>query len=308
MYGTDTIEDTIRRLVRQFSHAGLHFGHGTDNALDEAAWLVLQVAGKPLDGSFEDWQERLDSPQLQKIEHLAQTRCDTGKPLAYLLGSAWFTGLEFTVNEDVLVPRSPVAELIVAGYAPWAEPGKVKQVLDMCTGSGCIGIATAAWMPGTRVDLADISPAALAVARENVRRHGLEQRIRLFESDLFDSLPPCRYDLVVANPPYVPASSLAGLPREYREEPELGLVSGNDGLDAPLQILLDAPRYLCEYGVLVCEVGESDSRLQQRLPSVPFTWVEFEHGGSGVFVLEYDELQAAAPAVRAAMELRKDVT
>lgn len=303
-----TIGSMIGELAHQFSEAGLYFGHGTDNALDEAAWLVLNVVGKPLDGSFDGWQEPLDDGQVNETRRLARARCETGRPLAYLLGTAWFAGMEFEVNEDVLVPRSPIAELIRDGFSPWVKPERLEHVLDMCTGSGCIGIATAARLPDTRVDLADISPAALAVARRNVDRHGLGNRVRLFQSDLFRSVPEFAYGLIVANPPYVPDATMQALPREYREEPELGLASGADGLDAPLQILLDAPRYLCEYGVLVCEVGESDERLDSLLPSVPFTWLEFEHGGSGVFVLDRDELQAAIPAVSAAMELRANVT
>lgn len=308
MTETQTIESMIGELAQRFSEAGLYFGHGTDNALDEAAWLVLHIAGKPLDGSFEDWRDRLDDSQVCEIERLARARCETGRPLAYLLGTAWFAGLEFEVNEDVLVPRSPIAELIGDGFSPWVKPERLEHVLDMCTGSGCIGIATAARLPDARVDLADISPAALDVARRNVDRHGLGNRVRLFESNLFRAVPEIAYGLILANPPYVPDAAVQALPREYREEPELGLASGADGLDAPLQILLDAPRYLCEYGVLICEVGESDERLDNLLPSVPFTWLEFEHGGSGVFVLDRDELQAATPAVSAAMELRANVT
>ena len=303
-----TIGDWIERIAEQFDRAGLHFGHGTDNALDEAAWLVLHAAGEPLDGRFDDWGAPVTARVAGEITRLAELRCASGKPLAYLLGTAWFAGLEFEVSEDVLVPRSPIAELIRDGFTPWVKPGQVRRALDMCTGSGCIGIATAAWMPGVAVDLADISPSALAVARRNVQRHGLERRVSLYESDLFASLPGTPYDLIVANPPYVPSRSLESLPREYREEPQIGLVSGADGMDAPLQILLDAPRFLCEYGVLVCEVGESEERLGRLLPAVPFTWLEFEHGGSGVFVLNRDELLAAAPALSEAMEKRSDVT
>ena len=303
-----TLAQWIDHVAAQFAAADLHYGHGTDNEQDEAAWLVLHAAGATLDGSFDDWGRLADEATIKKIEELSRLRCETGKPLAYLTGTAFFAGLAFEVNEDVLVPRSPLAELILNGFRPWAKPGALQRVLDMCTGSGCIGIAAAVYTPGLRVDLADISPAALEVARRNVQRHGVGDRVSLFESDLFASIPPVAYDLVLANPPYVPAASVASLPREYREEPELGLVSGADGLDAPLAILLDAPRFLCEYGVLVCEVGESEQRLAALLPDVPFTWLEFEHGGSGVFVLSREELLSAAPAVEAAMEKRNDVT
>ena len=208
MTAKQTIGSMIGELAQQFSEAGLHFGHGTDNALDEAAWLVLHVAGKPLDGSFDGWQEPLDDDQVHETRRLALARCETGRPLAYLLGTAWFAGLEFEVNEDVLVPRSPIAELIGDGFSPWVKPERLEHVLDMCTGSGCIGIATAARLPDIRVDLADISPAALAVARRNADRHGLGNRVRLVQSDLFRSLPESAYGLIVANPPYVPETAM----------------------------------------------------------------------------------------------------
>lgn len=302
------IEDWIRQIAAQFEQAGLFFGHGTDNALDDAAWLVLHVMDKPLDGSFEGWDESVPEKKGAQIEQLAERRCTSALPLAYLLGTAFFAGLEFEVSEDVLVPRSPIAELIQEAYQPWIRPNHEPRILDMCTGSGCIGIATAAHMPDSHVDLSDISSAALEVARRNVRRHGLEKRVHCYESDLFSGLPETLYDLIVTNPPYVPEDELKSLPREYRQEPGIGLVSGVDGLDAPLQILLDAPRFLCEYGVLVCEVGESEQRLANLLPRVPFTWLQFNHGGSGVFVLTREELLAAAPAVKEAMDVRKHVT
>lgn len=303
-----TIADWVDRVAQQFTVAGLHFGHGTDNAQDEAAWLVLHTVGAPLDGRFDDWGRVLDGDEVTEIERLSLLRCSSSKPLAYLTGTAFFAGLAFDVNEDVLVPRSPLAELILDGFQPWVKPGGLERVLDMCTGSGCIGIATAVHMPHVRVDLADISRAALDVAQRNVLRHGVQNRVCLFESDLFAALPEQAYDLLLANPPYVPAAAIASLPSEYREEPEIGLASGGDGLDAPLAILLDAPRFLCEYGVLLCEVGESEDRLAALLPEVPFTWLEFERGGSGVFVLTREQLLEAAPVVDAAMGKRNDVT
>lgn len=303
-----TIADWVDHVAQQFTAAGLHFGHGTDNALDEAAWLVLHAVGAPLDGRFDDWGRVLLGDEVTEIERLSLLRCSTGKPLAYLTGTAFFAGLAFDVNEDVLVPRSPLAELILDGFRPWVKPRGLERVLDMCTGSGCIGIATAVHMPHVCVDLADISRAALDVAQRNVMRHGVQDRVNLFESDLFNALPAQAYDLVLANPPYVPAATIATLPREYREEPEIGLASGGDGLDAPLAVLLDAPRFLCEYGVLLCEVGESEDRLAALLPEVPFTWLEFERGGSGVFVLTREQLLEAAPAVGVAMGKRNDVT
>jgi ribosomal protein L3 glutamine methyltransferase len=303
-----TLAGWIAAVAARFEAAGLHYGHGTDNPVDEAAWLVLHVAGESLAGDVTSGSKSVSAGVASEIERLAELRCTSGKPLAYLTGTAFFAGLEFEVNEDVLVPRSPMAELILDGFRPWVQPESLCRVLDLCTGSGCIGIASAMYLPGTRVDLADIDDAALSVARANVLRHGLEGRVRLFQSDLFASVPGERYELITANPPYVPQASVAGLPAEYRAEPELGLASGRDGLDAPLSILLDAAGYLCEDGVLVCEVGESERRLDDLLPDVPFTWLEFAHGGSGVFVLTRDELVKAAPRVAEVIGKRNDVT
>jgi ribosomal protein L3 glutamine methyltransferase len=302
-----TVAEWIDRITAQFDRAGLHFGHGTDNARDESAWLVLHVVGAPLDGRFADWGRVVERPQEAEIQRLADARCDSGEPLAYLTGRAWFAGLEFEVTRDVLVPRSPLAELILDKFRPWAEPGRVRRVLDLCTGCGCIAIATAVQLPGAQVDASDISRAALAVAANNVERHGLAGRVLLLHSDLFQSLAPCRYDLIVANPPYVALDTLESLPSEYRAEPGLGLVSGTDGLDATLEILGAAPHYLAPDGILFCEVGESETGLVSALPSVPFLWLEFEHGGSGVFALTRAELEAAQPAVQALIKVRKNV-
>ena len=287
------IAECIEQITRQLDEAGLCYGHGTDNAGDEAAWLVLHAAGEPLDGSFDDWERCITQEELLEANRLARARCESRLPLAYLLGVAWFAGLEFEVDENVLVPRSPLAELILDQYSPWVDPGRVCRILDMCTGSGCIAIASALYLPGAQVDAADISAKALDVARRNVERHQLADRVTLIESDLFQSIPARRYDLIVANPPYVPVQTVGDLPAEYRAEPGLGLASGSDGLDAVLSILLDAPDFLGEDGVLVCEVGESEQRLAAALPGIPFLWLEFEHGGSGVFVLTKDQLKEA---------------
>jgi ribosomal protein L3 glutamine methyltransferase len=304
MKNTSTVADCIEAVATTLASAGLHFGHGTDNARDEAAWLVLHVLGEPLDGSFCDWGQAVAEPQSQAIRQLAAERCASRKPLAYLTGTAFFAGLEFAVNEQVLVPRSPIAELILDGYRPWVEPERVGWILDMCTGSGCIAVASAVRLPGAQVDAADISPAALKVAALNVERHGLAGRVALFQSDLFEALPARRYDLIVANPPYVSSASMRSLPGEYLSEPGLGLESGPDGLDATLKILLDAPRFLGKDGVLICEVGESEDRLAQVLPEVPLLWLEFERGGSGVFVLSRQQLEEAGAVIATAMEIR----
>lgn len=302
-----TIAELIDRTTEQLERADLCFGHGTDNARDEAAWLVLHVAGVRLDGSFSDWGRTVTPGEQEKVAQLLDQRCNRRAPLAYLLGTAWFAGLEFFINANVLVPRSPLAELILDQFQPWVRPDRVNRVLDLCTGSGCIAIATAVHMPGVRVDAADISAAALDVARRNVERHGLEKKVTLLQSDLFTAIPPAKYDLIVSNPPYVPAGSISGLPAEYCAEPGLGLASGEDGLDAVLTILLDAPRFLGEDGILVCEVGESEQRLAEALPSVPFTWLEFARGGSGVFVLTRNLLEEAGEELTALIGKRSHV-
>ncbi|MDX1381175.1 MAG: 50S ribosomal protein L3 N(5)-glutamine methyltransferase [Xanthomonadales bacterium] len=302
-----TVKTWIDRIAAQFGAADLHFGHGTDNARDEAAWLVLDAIGAPLDGSFDDWGRPVVEAEAAQISRIADERCRSGRPLAYLLGSAWFAGLEFEVGPDVLVPRSPIAELILDGFRPWLAPDRIRRVLDLCTGCGCIGIAAACHLPDCRVDAVDISDPALAVAARNAARHAVTQRVRLLRSDLFQSLPPCRYDLILANPPYVPQDALAGLPSEFRAEPGLGLASGPDGLDATLRILADAPDFLAEDGILVCEVGESEERLAAALPTVPFLWLEFQYGGAGVFLLTRRQLEAARPALAALIGKRKHV-
>ena len=301
------VAECIEQLIRQFDDADLSYGHGTDNSRDEAAWLVLHVVGALLDGDFNDWGRVVTETEQLEVNRLARLRCEGRLPLAYLLGVARFAGLEFEVDENVLVPRSPLAELILDQYRPWTEPGRVGKILDMCTGSGCIAIASALYMPGAQVDAADISSKALEVARRNVERHRLADRVTLIESDLFQSIPARRYDLIVANPPYVPVQTVGDLPAEYRAEPGLGLASGSDGLDAVLSILLDAPDFLGEDGVLVCEVGESEERLAAALPVIPFMWLEFEHGGSGVFVLMKGQLEKARADLAALIGERRNV-
>ena len=301
------VSEWIKQVTAKLELAGLHYGHGTDNPADEAAWLVMHTVGAPLDGSFSHWDQVVTTAQEGRIHDILERRIAQQLPLAYILRSSWFAGLEFEVSPAVLVPRSPIAELILEQFQPWIAPELVSNVLDLCTGSGCIGIATALSMPWVKVDASDISPQALEVARNNVARHGVGNRVTLYESDLFTGLPGKQYDLILANPPYVPQASVPKLPAEYRAEPELGLASGVDGLDACLQILLSATRYLAPQGLLVCEVGESAARLQNVLPFVPFTWLEFENGGSGVFALSRQELLEAAAAIESVIEEHKNV-
>jgi len=301
------VSQWIDQAAQEFLQAGLHFGHGTDNASDEAVWLVLHSVDAPLDGSFENWQQKVSAEQARRIRDLISIRLSSRQPLAYLLGSAWFAGLEFAVNEHVLVPRSPIAELILEVYSPWLKPGQLHRVLDMCTGCGCIAIANAVYLPEVQVDAADISSSALEVAKHNVALHGVADRVRLIQSDLFTELSGQKYDLIVCNPPYVANFQRNNLPAEYQAEPELGLYSGEDGLDLCLRIMLQSPHHLTEDGILICEVGESADRLSAVLPAVPFLWLEFHSGGEGIFLLGRDLLLQSAGCIEALIEDRSRV-
>ncbi|MEA1050012.1 50S ribosomal protein L3 N(5)-glutamine methyltransferase [Lamprobacter modestohalophilus] len=286
-----TIQDLVRWGACRFIEAGLHFGHGTDNAFDEAAWLVADALKMPPPLIADYSQCRVTAPEREVITALLARRVDERRPSAYLTGRTWFAGLEMIVSDQVMVPRSPLAELISDGFAPWIDPAAVGRVLDLCTGSGCIGIATAMHLPDADVDLADISPAALRVAMRNRALHGLEERVRIIESDLFAAIDDeAVYDVIVSNPPYVAAAELESLPAEYRHEPQLAFAAGESGLDLVLRILRDAPDFLADEGLLIVEVGSAAETLQDRFPGVQFTWLEFEHGGDGVFLMRRQEL------------------
>ncbi len=272
--------------------ARLFYGHGTDNARDEAAALVFHAMGLGHDAPRAT-SRRSNAAQREAIDVLTDTRIETRVPLAYLTHEAWFAGLPFYVDERVLVPRSPIAELIERRFAPWIDARRVKDIVDMGTGSGCIALACAKAFPRARVDAVDIDPAALAVAAINRRRLRLTRRVRLVESDHFAALARRSYDIIVSNPPYVGAREMRGLPREYRHEPRHALESGRDGLDSVATILRAAGRHLRPLGLLVVEVGNTERLLARAYPNVPFTWLDFERGGGGVFVLTREQLLKA---------------
>ena len=288
-----SIRDYIRWGASQFNAAGLFFGHGTDNAWDEAVQLVLHALHLSLPLNPEVLDARLALAERKDVIALLRRRMDERIPAAYLTGTAWFAGLPFKVDERVLVPRSPIAELIEDQFAPWLlrEP---EYILDLCTGSGCIGIACAYVFPEAAVDLSDISLDALAVAQRNIDIHEVGHRVRTIESDLFNELAELRYDLIVSNPPYVDAEDLAEMPAEYRAEPALGLASGVDGLDFTRRLLREALDHLTEEGVLIVEVGNSCVALEEAFPELPFTWLEFRRGGHGVFLLTAAQLHEAS--------------
>ena len=297
-----TIIDFIRFGASRFSAAGLSFGHSFDNALDEATQLVLHALHLPHDLSPAYGQARLVADEKAQVLALFDRRINERIPACYLTGEAWFAGLSFKSDPRALVPRSPIAELVEAGFEPWLGGRPVERALDLCTGSGCIAIAAAYFHPDWQVDAVDLSADALALAAENVQRLHI-RNVRLLQSDLFNGLDGQVYDLIVSNPPYVTHAETDALPPEYAHEPELGLRAGDDGLDLALKILRDAPAHLSENGLLICEVGESEQHLIKLLPELPFAWVEFKVGQMGIFVLErqdmldhHDKIKALADA------------
>ncbi len=302
-----TAEYWLDYCADEMTRAGLFFGHGTDNAHDEAAWLLLHVLGAPLDGSFTQWDTRLSQTQKSKLESLLARRIAERCPLAYLTGMARFCDLDFIVSPDVLIPRSPLAEMIREQFSPWLDLSQGGKVLDLCTGGACIAVAMAMSMPEIIVDAVDVSAVALKVAAQNTERHAVTDRVSLIQSDLFSALGDTRYDLVVSNPPYVSVGVFEALPAEYQAEPAVGLVCGEDGLDIVLKILDASPQYLKPQGILIVEVGESAPALLKLLPRVPFLWLEFQQGGDGVFLLEYDQLIACQADVRTVLEQRENV-
>jgi len=288
-------EKTARALIAWgaeiFDEAGLVCGHGTDNSLDEAAALVLHGLSIDYDQPDSVLDMPLAEPDFVRARELLELRVKTRRPAAYLTGEAWFAGMPFFVDERVLVPRSPIAELIAARFSPWIDPQRIGNIVDIGTGSGCIAIACATAFPQARVDATDVFSEALDVARINAARHGLEAQVNLIESDLFTALAGKTYDIIVSNPPYVPREEVEQLADEFHHEPESGLLAGDDGLDIVVRMLSKAANHLAADGILVVEVGYTHEALQAQYPQVPFIWLDFENGGTGVFLLEAAVLQ-----------------
>jgi ribosomal protein L3 glutamine methyltransferase len=285
-----TAADLVLSVERRLKRARVFYGHGTDNARDEAAALVFHAMGLAHGDAPRALRRRSTAAQRERIDALAAERIEKRIPLAYLTHEAWFAGLPFYVDERVLIPRSPIAELIERRFEPWIDARRVKDIVDIGTGSGCIALACAKAFPRSRVDAVDIDPAALEVAAINRRRLRLTRRVRLVQSDHFTALSRRSFDIIVSNPPYVGAREMRGLPREYRHEPRLALESGRDGLDSVATILRAAARHLRPLGLLVVEVGNTERLLARAYPKVPFTWLGFERGGGGVFALTREQL------------------
>ncbi|MEE4184982.1 MAG: 50S ribosomal protein L3 N(5)-glutamine methyltransferase [Gammaproteobacteria bacterium] len=286
-----TVAELIPQVAATLDAADLVYGHGTDNAMDEAAALVFFVLGLDHSQPREAYATTVTAAARERVSGLLAERVAGRLPLPYITGEAWFAGLPFAVDARVLVPRSPIAELILEQFEPWVQPDRVRRIVDVGTGSGCIAIGCALAFPDAEVWATDVSPAALQVAAINATRHGVADRLRLVETDHCAGLQG-PFDLMVSNPPYVPAAEMADLPAEYRHEPVLGLVSGTDGLDSARRILQDAAALLAPHGTLVLEVGAQWEALQQAYPHIAFTWLEFAHGGTGVAVVDRASLAA----------------
>jgi ribosomal protein L3 glutamine methyltransferase len=286
-----TVLEALSHGAKALDRAGVFFGHGTDNAEDDAAAILFHVLGLKAAPSSAVYRRRLTLRQTVTYEALLELRISTRRPAVYLTGRTWFAGLPMRTDPRALIPRSPIAELIEHQFRPWIDPARVKRVLDLCTGGGCIALATAHYLPKAKVDGTDISDDALVLARENARDLQLSRRVRFAKSDHFAALKGRRYDIIVSNPPYVGAREMRSLPPEYEHEPRLALAAGKQGLDSVRVILQQAARHLTPGGLLVVEVGNTETQVRRQWPRVPFTWLEFERGGGGVFLLTREQLQ-----------------
>ena len=280
----------LDRAAARLAKARLHYGHGTGNPRDDAAALVFHALGLAHESAPASYRLPVSSHDGSRVDALVERRIRERLPSAYLTGVSWFAGHEIRVTPDVLVPRSPIAELCLAGFAPWIDPARVGRVLDIGTGSGCIAIAAAHALPRARVDATDVSAAARAVARDNLRRHRLGRRVRVVAADVYDGLEGRRYDVIVSNPPYVPATEMRRLPREHRAEPATSLRAARQGLAVIERIVAGARRHLTPHGILVVEAGNSAGRVRRRFRDLPLVWLEFEHGFSEVFLLRAADL------------------
>jgi ribosomal protein L3 glutamine methyltransferase len=286
-----TLRDYIRWAASQFTKSEISFGQGTTTALDEAAALVLHTVHQPYNLAEAYLDTTLTMSERQAAVEIINRRINERIPAAYLTNEAIFAGLSFYVDNRVLVPRSPIAELIEQRFAPWVEEGQIYRILDLCTGSGCIAIACAYAFQEATIDAVDLSSDAMAVAEINLEKHQLFDSVTLYQSDLFANLPPDLYDIIVSNPPYVCQEEWEQLPKEFHAEPDMGFKGGQTGLDIVIRILVEANTYLAEQGVLVMEVGSSAQTLQATFPDVPFYWLDFARGGDGVFLLTAEQIQ-----------------
>ena len=284
------VADAVNEISTLLCEHPLHYGQGMQLPLDEAAYLVSFTVGLPPDFNVQNDNFSLTPAHLADLQTILQRRIYERMPLAYLLGKTWLSGQEFYVNEHVLIPRSPIAEMVRNRFAPWwhndREPARV---LDLCAGSGCLGILAAKQFMQARVDLSDIDNQALQVADKNIKLHCLQDRVRVLQSDVYQQLPDCQYDIIIANPPYVPQSEQSELPSEFLHEPQHALFAGSDGLDIAKQILSGASKFLASEGVLVLEVGQSASALQAHYAQFNFVWQELEFGGEGICILTYQD-------------------
>jgi len=286
-----SIRDWLRYAVSQFEASDIFYGHGTDNAYDEAVWLVMSALHLPMDTLNNFFDARITIAERSKLSQLLEQRISSHTPTAYLVKEAWLQGLKFFVDERVLVPRSFIAELLNDDLSPWIEyPELVESAADICTGSGCLGIMLASAFPNAAVDVVDISTDALDVANINIANYGLEDQITAIQSDMFTALKGRKYDVIISNPPYVDAPSMAELPAEYRNEPQIALGSGNDGLEHTHTLLREAGHYLNENGILIVEIGHNRDALQAAYPNIAFNWLEVSSGNEFVFLLTKAQL------------------
>lgn len=285
-----TIRDYIRWAYSRFNAAGLYYGHGTDNAWDEAVYLVLSALHLPPDLSHELYDSTLTTIERRTLCELIFRRINERIPAAYLTKEAWFAGIPFYVDKRVIIPRSPLAELIESEFSPWLDGKDIHHILDLCTGSGCIAVASAFAFPHSSIDAVDISSSALEVALINVKKHGLQRRINLIQSDLFDKITE-EYDLIISNPPYVASQDYDYLPQEYAHEPKISLEANENGLALVIEILKRSAIHLTPDGILVVEVGNAQEALEEKYPEVPFLWLDLERGGEGIFLLTAEQVK-----------------